>query len=438
MIKKVYGLLILLIVCGMLTSCYDRREVDEMAYVVAVGLDKGKSNLLKITLQIAVPTAVAGGGGGGGNSSGEGGGQKKGAETISTTTVEAPALHSGLDLINNYISKELNLSHAKLLIFSEELAREGIHKYIHEIMRGREFRTNLYVAVARGSAENYLRNALFFLEVNPSKYYEMDFTTYKYTGFSANTQLINFYLQEECTCRQAVATLVGVNKYEKSDEFNAQDSTFTKKGRDIPMPGDYTAGNLPKIYDIKTEIMGLAVFDGGTMVGELDGAETATFLISSGELKRLSLTVPDPMEENKFIELDLRQRRKPIYKIRMAGDNPLISLKALLEADITSIQSGINYEQGKNHEILEKSAEEFIQKGLEWYLDKTKALETDITGFGRKMKAKFLFWDDWMAFNWLDKYAKASFEVEVDLKIRRTGIMVRSEPARSNSGEERN
>lgn len=198
------GLILIILFCGTLTGCYDRKEIDDMAYVTAIGLDKGKTNFVKMTLQIAVPKAIGGGGD-------EGGGGGDGSTTI--TTVETPTLYSGLNMINNYISKRINMSHAKVVVFSEEMAREGIHEYIHAMIRGREFRGSMYVVVARGSAEEYIRSVTPILEVNPTKYYEMNFQAYKYTGFTANAQLINFYLQEECSCSQAVAVLAGVSRY---------------------------------------------------------------------------------------------------------------------------------------------------------------------------------------------------------------------------------
>jgi len=54
---------------------------------------------------------------------------------VSYTTVEAPSIYSGLNMINSYVSKQLNMSQIKVLVFSEELAREGIEKYINALMR---------------------------------------------------------------------------------------------------------------------------------------------------------------------------------------------------------------------------------------------------------------------------------------------------------------
>ena len=132
-IRKICIILVMLIMCQLTTGCYDRRELDELAYPIAVGFDKGEGKFLRMSLQIVVPTKIAGGGEGGG---GEGGGK----ESVSIMTVETPTIYSGLNMVNTYVSKQINLSHVKAIIFSEELAREGIEKYINAITRGREFR----------------------------------------------------------------------------------------------------------------------------------------------------------------------------------------------------------------------------------------------------------------------------------------------------------
>jgi spore germination protein KC len=150
----------LVVLCIWLSGCYDAREIDDLAYVMAIGLDKGTSNVLRITLQISLPTKIAGGGG----KAGEGGEGK----SSTLTTMEAPSIHSGLNMINTYISKQINLSHAKLMVISEELAREGVHEFIHTMIRDREFRPEMFIVVSRSKAEDFLSEVKPILEENPS------------------------------------------------------------------------------------------------------------------------------------------------------------------------------------------------------------------------------------------------------------------------------
>ncbi|GAB6933558.1 hypothetical protein JCM14719A_19110 [Calditerricola satsumensis] len=62
----------------LLTGCWDRVEINDLALVTAAGLDKGKGKTVKLSLQLAVPAAmpsVAGGDGGGLGGGGAGAGR---------------------------------------------------------------------------------------------------------------------------------------------------------------------------------------------------------------------------------------------------------------------------------------------------------------------------------------------------------------------------
>lgn len=427
--KKIIVCIILMFFCFNLTGCFDSNEVDNLSYVMAVGLDKGECNLLRITLQIALPTQIAGGGGMAGKSS-----MKE--ESFTITTIETTTIYSGLNMVNTYVSKQLNFSHAKLFVFSEELAREGIQQYINALIRGEEFRPNMFIVISKCNAEDYLNEVKPILEPNPAKYYEMNLEAYRYTGFTPNSTLINFYLQEECTCSQAVAALASISRYESSDEFDYCNSTADKKGREKPFAGDFIAGNLPKVGEVKAEVMGLAVFDGDRMVGELDGQETRYYMMVTGQYQNSYFTIPDPQKKNKFVILSVGQNKFPVKKVKMIEGKPHISLSLNLKADIISIQSGINYEALDNVEILEKSSEEFIKKELIQLIERTiKELKSDIFEFGKAMKPQFLTWDEWIDFNWLKQYEDSVINVVVDLKIKRPLMIIRTIPIHSSEGE---
>ena len=431
-IRKICIILVMLIMCQLTTGCYDRRELDELAYPIAVGFDKGEGKFLRMSLQIVVPTKIAGGGEGGG---GEGGGK----ESVSIMTVETPTIYSGLNMVNTYVSKQINLSHVKAIIFSEELAREGIEKYINAITRGREFRGNAYILVAKGtgnSAEKFMREVKPELESNPAKYYEMVLNAFDYTGFTAEATLISFYRNMTSHTTQPMAVLANVSEFEKSEDITLEYSTYKQKGRNYPLPGDYTAGNMPKVGNLKTEVMGMAVFDGARMVGEMDGEETSYHLMVEGKYGYSYVTIPDPEAKDLFVLLNLRQDRRPKKKVEMIGDKPHIYIYIKLEADVLSIQSGINYESIGKTRILEQATEEFITEGIERMLNRTvEEFGSDTFGIGEVIKKKFLTWDQWTDFDWKEKYRASSFTVNVDVKIRRPGHIIKSIPAHGTQKE---
>jgi spore germination protein KC len=417
--KKISLIVITAILCTLLSGCYDRREVDEMAYVTTIGLDKGRTNRLLITLQIAIPRAIGGSEGGGG----------KPEEAVDFITLEAPTLYAGLNMANGFVTRQLNLSHTKALVFSKEFAQQGIDDLILALPRGREFRPSTYVVVSRSSAEDYVKALKPKLESNPAKYLELIYGSHRYTGFTANSQFHYFYSQIKALYIQPVAILAGLNETEESEKISSEGSTYRKKGHLLPLEGDFLAGTLPRSSETKAEVMGLAVFDGGKMVGELDGADAASYLMTTGKFNHAYFTMPDPQVQEKMTILDVKRSRKPQRKVDISGDKPRIEVKLSLEADILVIQSGINYEDPQKIPILEKAYEDFIREETLQMLERTaKEYHSDICGFGSEVKSKFLTWKEWENYGWLSRYSDSTFQVEVDLKIRRPGLVIKSSP----------
>jgi spore germination protein KC len=183
--------------------------------------------------------------------------------------------------------------------------------------------------------------------------------------------------------------------------------------------------------------MGLAVFNGPKMVGELDGEEAGDYLMVTGEYNHSFISFPDPIEKKYFLILDVKQSRSPVYKVEIVDGKPKIHVKVILEADYLSIQSGLNYENLNKTSAFEKSAQEFLKKGITDFLNKTVVLNSDICGFGNIAKRKFLLWKDWENFKWIEKYKDSTFTVDVDLKVRRTGLKIKTQPFVTTEGGKR-
>ncbi len=418
-------------ICGLLTGCFDKREVDELGYVIALGIDKGKTNYIKMTFQIAKPQAGGGGEGGGG------GGEEK--PPYSAITIETPTLYSGINMVNTFASKQLNMSHCKVIVFSQEIARQGLEPYLHALLRGREFRPNMSMVVARESAEEYLNNVKPELVLNPSKYYELVYRGYAYTGFIPNVQFHDFYNYSESLYADAVAILGAVGKFKSSDDFNTDKSTFRERGRKTPFVGDFYAGDVTKAGGVTSENIGLAVFYGDKMVGEMDGTEAKYQLLATGNYGHAYWTITDPKVEDKFVLLDIKQSRKPQRKVNLNGGKPQIHLKITLEADILSIQSTEDYEQGELKDLLETHVENHIKKEMSDFLEKSsKVFNSDICGFGNFAKKYFFTWSEWEKYNWKSKYKYAGFNVDVEFKLRRPGLILKTNPSVSSGDAEEN
>ena len=100
------------------TNYYGIKGIDNLAYVVAMGLDIGDNENLKLSLQISLP-----------NSSDGGSSSSSQSSSVVVNTIECPSINTGITLFNGYLGKEVNLSHCKVLVISEALAAQGISEH---------------------------------------------------------------------------------------------------------------------------------------------------------------------------------------------------------------------------------------------------------------------------------------------------------------------
>jgi len=429
--KKVFTILEFMLIITMLfltTGCFDHIEIDEMVYVISLGLDSGTNGNLRITMFFAVPISV-------------GVGPEPGEIDKSTTmiTVEAPTIYDGVNIGNAIVGKKINFSHAKLIIISKELAEKGVEKFINTFNKYREFRPDTYIGISRGTAEEFLKETKLILEFNPAKYFELIMESYKFTGLAVGSRLEDFYGRMKCTCNEPVAILLDVNKYESSGDFDTRPSNTQPGNR--KSDESFIAGEIPVNYDNKANGMGLAVFKADKMVGEMNGGETVCFLMVSNMLKRVYYSIPEPVknndiQQNNYVSLRIKLARKTSIKVKMKDDVPYITIKLFLEGDILSVDSDKDYSKGEHLEELEDFAAQYINKDIENFMEKTvNVFKSDICATGKSLKRTFLTWDDWINFGWSRKYEKAEFEVITKLSVRRSGMTIKEVPVKNLKGE---
>jgi spore germination protein KC len=410
---------ILISMIVLMTGCFDLTEIDELAYPMAMGLDIGEADRLRLTLQLASPLTI--GAGGGGESGGGGGNQ--GGEASSIITVDTTSIYQGLNLINNIISKKISMSHAQVIVISRRLAEQGgSEKYLHAIQRGRQFRPDVFIMISENPPDEYFRNVKHTLESSPAKYYELMLGN-NYTSLYPHIRMHEFYYKNKSDAVQPVAVLTGLGKYSSIDQLKNYNKA--EKSGSLREEAEYAAGNIPIVSEQKNEVMGAAVFKNGKMVGTLNGKESEYFQMITGKYTYSYITIPDPQDEKYVIVLNIFRRKKPVIKAKLIDGKVKVSVLIDLEGNFTSIQSGINYEN--KPEIIEMRAEEILESDILNLLEKTRDdFDSDICGIGFYVMRKFKTWDSWKRFNWFEQFKNTDFEVDVNLKMRRTGLMIKS------------
>ncbi|MHB1042096.1 MAG: Ger(x)C family spore germination protein [Eubacteriales bacterium] len=414
---KIISLLMILALLLMIPGCYDYQDPDEVAWALAVGLDKGRQNTLTMTAVVAIPKNVAGGGGG--KPASGGGGEGDGKFLI--VSMEVPTLLSALELLNTVVDRRIDLSHTKWVVFSRELAEQDISRYLAPLARFRQFRPTTDIVVSQGRADDLLKKGVPVLEDNVGKYYELLHRGWRYTEFVPLDTFHQFYYKAKSPGMAPIAMLASTEK---------EDPVFPDNS---PKPkGKYEAGSLPRKGGAGIEVMGAAVFNGGRMIGTLDGNSTGVAKMLADTFVRAIVDIPDPRHPGMYVITEVKLRRHPEINVMIGDDGlPEISADVHLEGDIISIQSGEKYESPEQIPFFEQEVNLKLQNDLEQAVAKSLEWGVDFPCFGRHAKKLFRTWQEWEDYNWNEKYSRARVSVAVDYKVRRIGLLHETVPVRT-------
>ncbi len=219
---------LLLLICSisifLFTGCSSSRGIEDKAYAIALGIDTSDTHDVKISIQFAVLNSSESSSSSSGSSS---------SDNSTILSVDCSSIDSGISLINSYISKQVNLSHCKAVIISEEYSSSGISDVIYTLVNNIELRPDCSIIISKCDAYDFLENSKPVFESNPAEYFEQNFNSSEYTGYLANVTLADFYYNILNTSSNASAILAGINTKETQSRVNPNASL---------LDDDYIAG----------------------------------------------------------------------------------------------------------------------------------------------------------------------------------------------------
>ncbi len=398
LVRGIAGIIIVLLIFS-LSGCYSVQSIDDLTYVIALGIDKGKNNTLALTVQFTFPTSSE-------SASGEA------APTI-VNTVECASINSGITLLNSYTSKEINLSHCKIIVFSEELAVSGIGEEIFTLSNQVEIRPDSNIIISKSTAKEYIENSKPELENLVAKYYELNLFSQEYAGFTENISISNFFNKLNTTSIEPTAILGNGNKLNLPSSNNSKDEL------------DIVAGELPITeYKRESENLGIAVFKDDKMVGELTAIETMLHLILTNNFESGIITLNHPLKENSTIDIALYSHKKTNIDAKLINGSPFATIEVFLNSRLLSVDKNSGDFDSDEIKELESLINSYLENAILNYLYKTsKEFESDIDGIGQSLLTKFKNSKEWNNYNWPQNYKNTFFKVHVNTNIKSSFLL---------------
>lgn len=398
---KICIITILIILTISFNSSYQSLTLSNIAVVVAMAVDTSDTNTLKVTFQFTKASTVS-----------ESGSSEE--DTTILNSVDASSISSAINLMNAYIGKELSLSHCKLIVFSEEIAQKGISDEIYTLMNDNQIRPSTNVVISKCNAKYYIENSKPIFEPLITKYYELYTNSSSYTGYTTNATIGTFFNNLNCKTCEPYAILGGINSASES----SSSSIPSQKDSAIKSNESAITG------DLKSENVGLAVFKDAKLVGELTAIENLAFLCTKNEVDGFLISVPNPQNENKSIDIYLTPNKSTKISVSIVNGSPYATLNYFFTGRIYSMTDSSNYLDNSLLTEISNTCNTYLESIFSSFLYKTsKEFNSDITGIGKYALRNFTTTSQFEEYNWKDNYKNSFFEVTVDTNVK-SGFLI--------------
>ena len=404
LLKKFFIIILIIVFLIAFSSSYQSSNIGNVAVVVAMGFDVSDTNNLNITFQFTNASSVS-----------DTGSSEKTEPTL--FSIDAPSVSSAINLMNTNIGKEVNLSHCKLIVFSEELASRGIEEEIYTLSNNPDVRPSANIVVSKSTAKTYIENSKPTLDNLITKYYETFVNSSQFTGYNSNATIGDFFYSMTCDACEPYAMLGGISSQNSSSLSNSSSPTDnTIKSTFSPASGQYISENT-----------GLAVFKGSTFVGELNEIENLCFMIVDNKVSGFLVSIPNPLKNDSFIDVYMTPVLNTKVDAKIVNDSPFITIDCNFSGRVYSIDESVNYSDIDTLKQISNSCNSYLESILSDYLYKTsKELNADINKLGKFIRKNFLTESDYQNYNWSSKYKDTFFDIDVDCSIKSSFLLTRT------------
>ena len=361
--KFIFLTFLLVFISLFLTGCYDAVSLEKYYYAIALGIDTSDSAKLKLIIQVASS-----------NSSSES------STSQSTTTeifsVDCDSINLGLNIINNYLSKKINLSHCSAIIFSEEISKQGVKDYINALANNPEIRPDCHILICNSKAIDILENVSKSGEQFSSRYYDFVINSVEFTGYASQSEFGQFFYAINNSSKTPIANYINFDK---------------------------------EII----QSVGIAIFRNDKFEHHLDSLNSLAHLIVSNRLKETVISIENPLDQTTNIDIKLKfGKSKTKNNIKLINGKPFISTNITVTGKIINMPYFIDNE---NLKLIENSLNIYLKNVIEnYYYTIIKKYNLDLANYSDILASKYLTIHRFNKINWEQIYKDSFYTVYVN------------------------
>lgn len=367
--KKFVLIIITLFILLISSGCYNYKEINDMAIVSSIGIDKDNKNDKYIVSAQIMNSKES---------------EDSEDSQITVYTKEGDTVHEALRNITLKSPRKLYGNHLSKIVLSEEVAKEGIDNILDIFNRITEVRNEFIITIVKEDKASDVLKVLTTTESIPAEYVKLSLKIAdKTSGLTYATKLdefISLYL------KKGIDPVVPVLKIDKKE----------KKGT--------TINNITTTNPIsKIVIEDLAVTNKGKLETYLKNEEIIGYNFLRNQIQKMIIPVKCDDENNYASILILKNKTKS--NAAKKDNKYIINFNINSEAIITEYNCKKDLTDEKVIKRLEKDTEKKIKRYIKKSLNKQK-----------KTKGKFLGLERLIYLDY-PKYKNEDYSVKYNAKV---------------------
>lgn len=392
--KRIILLFLLITMIPILSGCWNQKELTDLAFVMAFGVDKGSNNQkYDVSLQIVLPSNVSQGQNGGG-----GGGQGIPAVVYKSS---GNTLTEAVRKATKALPRQYYFAHTNLLVISEEVARDSILDILDVLDRVPEFRTTTKVVIAQDTSAYDLVSIISSLEKIPTnKIVKTLDETEKRLGENMSVMIDDVILNIVSSGQEPVIS-----------GFTVEGNT--EKGK---TPNTLSNTNPPAIVHASD----LAIFKEGKLIDWVRGDNARGVLWVLDKIKSFAISVDWKGKKDVVVMNSILSKTK--VSARFKNGKPVINVSIKGEGNVNEADVPIELTNPHVIEELNILVAKKIKKKVETSIKTIQKTKSDVFGFGEVIHRSYP--QEWKKLkeNWGEEFAQLEVHVDVKTYHRRSGV----------------
>lgn len=387
--KLMITLLITLLLPVLLTGCWSRVELNDVAIVTGAAIDLAEDDKLLLSLQILKVKMTKG--------ISEKGGSGDSATLIVSETGET--IMDAYQALQKKLSRLVIFSHNRIVIVGDKFARAGITPVLEFFSRHREARGSNYLLTTKGEAKDILMARPNFEIFAAEEIREEEKAS----------------LMKSASVRDFIFSLLENGIEPMTTEIQLLPLADSKSGSS---ESDGTGLGL----------VGVGIFQNDKLVGWMKRKDAEALLWLTNKTKNTVITAKLPDEKALGEGLSGKVsvqvfKTKTSIKPKLQGEKVSFDVHVRMTGEIFENTTKLNFTDTKGLKKIQQALEQEIVTQVDTTVDKLKKqYKSDIVGFGTFLhRANKKVWNDRFSTAWQEEFPKIEVHTKADFKIVGTG-----------------